>query len=320
MVLKQIGGNKSRQMIKFLIRRFVKRHEEVTDKDVREAYTVLSGVVGIICNLILFLLKLVIGLLINSIAVISDAFNNLTDLSTSLVTIVGAKLSNMPPDEEHPHGHGRFEYIASLVVAFIIFAVGLSLFKTSIKKIIKPEALTFNWYSIIILFSSISIKLWMYSYNKYIGKLINSSINKAVAHDSLNDALATSAVVIGIILGNYLPLPLDGILGLLISLLIIYSAFTIAKDSVDLILGSPPDPRLIEAINKMVLSGDGITGVHDLIIHDYGPGRKSASIHAEVAHDADIVEIHDEIDRIEKKIKRKLGVNIVIHMDPIEKE
>lgn len=307
-------------MIKFLIRRFVKRHEEVTDKDVREAYTVLSGVVGIICNLILFLLKLVIGLLINSIAVISDAFNNLTDLSTSLVTIVGAKLSNMPPDEEHPHGHGRFEYIASLVVAFIIFAVGLSLFKTSIKKIIKPEALTFNWYSIIILFSSISIKLWMYSYNKYIGKLINSSINKAVAHDSLNDALATSAVVIGIILGNYLPLPLDGILGLLISILIIYSAFNIAKDSVDLILGSPPDPRLIEAINKMVLSGDGITGVHDLIIHDYGPGRKSASIHAEVAHDADIVEIHDEIDRIEKKIKRKLGVNIVIHMDPIEKE
>lgn len=305
-------------MIKLITKRFIKNYEIIDDKNVREDYAVLSGILGVICNLVLFLVKLVIGLAINSIAVISDAFNNLTDLGTSVVTIFGAKLSNMPPDENHPYGHGRFEYVASLVVSFIIFTVGLTLLRSSFEKVISPEVVDFNLPLIIILFISVSIKLWMFSYNRYIGKLINSSINRAIAHDSINDALATSAVVIGTIIGKYVSFPIDGILGLIISILIIYSAFIIAKDSVDLILGPAPDPKTIAAINTIVLSGNGIKGTHDLIVHDYGPGRINASIHAEVSDEANIVEIHNEIDKIEKKIKDELGISIVIHMDPIE--
>ena len=305
-------------MIKLIIKKFIKNYEKIDDKKVREDYAVLSGILGIICNLFLFILKLIIGLIINSIAVISDAFNNLTDLGTSVVTIFGAKLSNLPPDDEHPYGHGRFEYIASLVVSFIIFAVGLALLRSSFYKIINPEDIEFNWTSIIILLVSIAIKLWMFLYNRYIGEIINSSINRAIAHDSFNDALATSAVVIGTIMGTFVSWPIDGFLGLIISFLIIYSAFTIAKDSVHLILGPGPDQKTIDDINAIVLSGKGIKGTHDLVVHDYGPGRISASIHAEVSDEANIVEIHDEIDKIEKEIKSKLGISIVIHMDPIE--
>ncbi|MDR7870865.1 MAG: cation diffusion facilitator family transporter [Tissierellaceae bacterium] len=305
-------------MIKLIIRKFIKNYGDIDNVIVRENYAVLSGILGIINNFILFLVKLTIGLVINSIAVISDAFNNLSDMGTSIVTIFGAKLSNMPPDKEHPYGHGRFEYIASLVVSFIIFAVGLQLLRTSFDKVRYPEQVAFNWISIIILIASISIKLWMFSYNKYIGKLIDSSINRAIAYDSLNDVLATSAVVVGTIVGNFVSLPIDGILGLVISIVIIYSAFTIAKDSVHLILGPAPDPQTIENINSIVLGGEGIKGTHDLIVHDYGPGRISASIHAEVSDDLSIVEIHNEIDRIEKEIKKKLGISIVIHMDPTE--
>lgn len=305
-------------MIKLIIKKYINNHDAIDDKDVREDYAILSGILGIICNLSLFLIKLAIGIVINSIAVISDAFNNLTDLGTSIVTIFGAKLSNMPPDENHPYGHGRFEYVASLAVSFIIFAVGLQLLKSSFNKIVNPEDIVFSWPSIIILFLSISIKFWMYLYNKYIGELINSSINRAIAHDSINDVLATFAVVVGTVLGLFIDLPIDGILGLVISILIIYSAFSIAKDSVDLILGPAPDPETIKAINSIVLDGKGIKGAHDLIVHDYGPGRINASIHAEVSEEADIVEIHNEIDKIEKKIKKELGISIVIHMDPIE--
>ena len=305
-------------MIKLIIKRFVKNYENIDNIDVREEYAVLSGVLGIINNLLLFFIKLIIGLVINSIAVISDAFNNLSDLGTSIVTIFGAKLSNMPPDKEHPYGHGRFEYVASLVVSSIIFAVGLQLLRSSFNKILNPEEVMFNWVSIIILLASISIKLWMFSYNKYIGELINSSISRAIAYDSLNDVLSTSAVVLGTVIGNFVSFPIDGILGLIISIVIIYTAFTIAKDSVHLILGPAPDPQIVEDINSIVLSGKGIKGTHDLIVHDYGPGRISASIHAEVSDDADIVEIHNEIDKIEKEILNKLGISIVIHMDPIE--
>lgn len=305
-------------MIRFIIKRFINDHQETEDVNVREDYTILSGALGIINNLLLFIVKLTIGLVINSIAIISDAFNNLSDLGTSVITIFGAKLSNRPPDREHPYGHGRFEYVASLVVSFIIFAVGIQLLRSSFNKVVNPEEVIFKWTLIIILLASISIKLWMFSYNRYIGKLIDSSINRAIAFDSLNDVLSTSAVVIGTIIGNYTSLPIDGILGVIISIIIIHTAFTIAKDSVNLILGPAPDPKTIEAINSIVLSGNGIKGTHNLIVHDYGPGRISASIHAEVSDNVNIVEIHNEIDRIEKEIKSKLGISIVIHMDPIE--
>ena len=304
-------------MIKIIIKKFIKNYENTNDKFVRESYGVLAGILGIICNLFLFALKLSIGLFINSIAVISDAFNNLTDLGSSLISIIGAKLSNRPPDREHPYGHGRFEYISSLVVSFIIFSVGFQLLKSSFDKILNPEEVLFSPISILILIFSVSIKLWMYSYNKYIGKAINSSINKATAYDSLNDALSTSAVIITTIIGNFLDFPIDGIVGVIISFLILYTGFSIAKDTVDLLLGSSPSPELVNTINSLVLQGKYIIGTHDLKVHDYGPGRIIASIHAEVPDDANIIEIHSIIDELEDKIADELGINIVIHMDPI---
>jgi len=307
-------------LIKLLIRWFIKDYQNVDNKKVREAYGVLSGVTGIICNVFLFIVKITVGLVMNSIAVISDAFNNLSDLGSSLVGILGVKLSNRPPDEEHPHGHGRYEYISSLVVSFIIFGVGLELLRNSFWKIIKPEEVTLSTISILLLVISVAVKLWMFSYNRYIGKIINSGINKATAQDSLNDAIATTAVLAGTLIGRFVSFPLDGIMGLIISALIMYTGFGIAKDSVDLLLGLCPNSELIESINSYFLVGEKIKGTHDLKVHDYGPGRISASIHAEVPEGADIVEIHSIIDEIEQRIKNELGIDIVVHMDPVEEK
>ncbi len=305
-------------MIRLIIKKFINNSENVNDKDVREAYGVLSGVLGIICNMLLFTIKLILGFVINSIAVISDAFNNLSDLGTSVIAIFGAKLSNRPPDKEHPHGHGRYEYIATLVVSFVIFAVGLKLLGSSFDKILKPQKVTFNIISMIILSISVLLKVWMFSYNKYIGKVINSSVNRAAASDSLNDVYATAGVIIGTLIGRFVAFPVDGVMGLIISGLIMYTGFNTAKDSVNLLLGALPDPQVIERINELVLSGKNIKGAHDLKVHDYGPGRITASIHAEVSDDANIVDIHSEIDNIELKVKEELGIDMVIHVDPVK--
>jgi len=305
-------------LIKLIIKKFIKDSEKVNDKKVRESYGVLSGTLGIICNVFLFVVKLVLGLFINSIAVISDAFNNLSDMGTSVITIFGAKLSSRPPDEEHPHGHGRYEYIASLVVSFIIFAVGLKLLSTSFNKILNPQKVLFNAVSVLILLISVLVKVWMFSYNRYIGKVINSSVNRAAALDSLNDVYATGGIILGMVIGSFTAFPVDGIMGLVISVLIMYTGFKAAKDSVNLLLGALPDPEIIQRINELVLSGENIKGIHDLKIHDYGPGRITASIHAEVADNVNIVDIHSEIDKIEAKVKEELGIDMVIHMDPVE--
>jgi cation diffusion facilitator family transporter len=305
-------------LIKLIIKKFVKDSEDINDKSVRESYGVLSGVLGIICNLFLFVVKLILGIFINSIAVISDAFNNLSDLGTSIITIFGAKLSSRPPDNEHPHGHGRYEYISSLVVAFVIFGVGLKLLGNSFDKVLKPQEVVFNAISVLILLVAVLVKLWMFSYNRYIGKKINSSINRAAALDSLNDVYATSGVIVGMIVGNFTTIPIDGILGIIISGLIIFSGFNAAKDSVNLLLGAVPDNEVINRINELVLSDKNVKGVHDLKIHDYGPGRVTASIHAEVSDKVDIVEIHSIIDKIETMVKEELGIDLVIHMDPVE--
>lgn len=305
-------------MIKFLIKKFIKDSEKVNDKNVRESYGVLSGILGIICNVFLFIVKLVLGLFINSIAVISDAFNNLSDMGTSVITIFGAKLSSRPPDKEHPHGHGRYEYIASLVVSFIIFAVGFRLLSTSFSKILNPQKVLLNTVSVLILLISVLVKVWMFSYNRYIGKVINSSVNRAAALDSLNDVYATTGIILGMVVGNFTAFPVDGIMGLVISVLIMYTGFKTAKDSVNLLLGALPDPEIIQRINELVLSGENIKGIHDLKIHDYGPARITASIHAEVVDNVNIVDIHSEIDRIEAKVKEELGIDMVIHMDPVE--
>lgn len=304
-------------LFKLLVRKFVKNYQNIKNKEVRTSYQVLSGIVGILCNLMLFVLKLVFGLAVNSIAVISDAFNNLGDTGSSIVAIFGAKLSNTPPDKEHPYGHGRIEYVASLILSFIIFGVGIQLIKTSIEKIINPEPVEFKLVTFAVLAFSILIKLWMYSYNSYISNTIDAVISRAAAWDSMSDVLATLAVIAGGIIGGYVSLPVDGILGVVISIFIIYTGFRIAKDSVDLIIGSSPDPYIMGKINDFVLKGKNIVGVHDLVIHDYGPGRWVASVHAEVSDDTDLIEAHSEVDEIEQDIEKELGINIVIHIDPV---
>ncbi|MDK2937161.1 MAG: hypothetical protein PWP62_2169, partial [Eubacteriaceae bacterium] len=222
-------------MIKLLIRRRIKNYEDVTDQSVREAYGVLSGTIGLMCNLLLFIIKLGVGLVINSIAVISDAFNNLTDMGSSMISILGSKFSNKPADQDHPLGHGRYEYIASLVVAFIIMSVGLQLIKTSYDKIVNPEIIAFNWLTLLLLVLSVLIKLWMYAYNFYIYKKINSSVIRATAFDSLNDCFATTMVIASMIIGHFFSVPIDGIAGIIISLLIMYTGFSVAKDTVNLL-------------------------------------------------------------------------------------
>lgn len=305
-------------MIKLIIKRFIKDSENTGDKRVRESYGVLGGVLGIICNTFLFVLKLCAGTVMNSIAVISDAFNNLSDMGSSLVTIIGTKLSGKRPDKEHPFGHGRLEYISSLIVSFIILLMGFELLKSSAVKIFRPEEVNFSLPLIIILSLSVLVKVWLYFSGSYMGSRINSSTLKAAARDSLNDVIATGAVIITTVIGQFVKFPaLDGIVGTAVALLIMKTGFDIARDTVGILLGSPADSELVSAISSAVLKGEGITGVHDLIIHDYGPGRVMASIHAEVPDDSDIVAVHEVIDAVEKNIETELGIHMVIHMDPV---
>lgn len=304
-------------MIKLLVKKFITNYQNVSDTKVREKYGVLGGILGIICNFILFILKLTVGTLMNSIGIISDAFNNLSDTASSLIVILGTKLSNMRPDEEHPFGHGRIEYISSLIVSFIIMLVGFELFKSSVSKIFSPQPVAFSLPLVIILGASVFVKLWMASYNRWLSGQISSGVLRAAAADSLIDAISTSIVIISIIVGRFVNFPLDAIMGAIFSLLVIYSGFGIAKDTVDVLLGTAPDMETVDKITEKIVGAEGIVGVHDLIVHDYGPGRKMASVHAEVPDNANIVKIHELIDRLEQEISRELGVHTVIHMDPI---
>jgi cation diffusion facilitator family transporter len=304
-------------VIRLIIKAFIKNYEAIQDRKVREAYGVLGGILGVFCNLLLFILKLMIGLLSNSIAVISDAFNNLSDLGSSLISIIGAKMSNRPPDPEHPFGHGRFEYISSLVVSFLILTVGFQLLKSSISKIVTPEKVMFNSNLIIILVFSILVKLWMFSYNRYIGKTINSSIQQATAFDSLNDVIATGAVLLTTLISHYFNVTIDGFVGLAISILILFTGVKIAKDTINLLLGSAPNPELVQDIQAKVCTGQYIIGTHDLVVHDYGPGRVLASIHAEFPDTVSTVMAHSIVDDLEEQISNQLGINMVVHIDPL---
>lgn len=304
-------------LTKLLIKLFIKDYENTSDKKVREHYCVLSGVLGMICNTFLFIVKLIIGVSMSSIAIISDAINNLSDTGSSIVSIVGAKLSNMKPDKEHPYGHGRFEYISSFIVAVLIMVVGIELFKSSIDKIQNPSTINFSIIMIVILLFSLLIKLWMFFYNKYIGKKISSNVLIATAQDSINDVISTSAVILSTTIGYYLDIQIDGYIGLIVSCFVMYSGFKIAKDTVNTLLGEAPSAETVKDIEDLVLSGKGVIGVHDLFVHDYGPGRVMASIHAEVPNDVDVVKIHEVIDSLEKMCMEKFNINLVIHMDPI---
>lgn len=303
--------------MKFLIRLFIKDYEQVQNKKVRESYSVLSGIVGILCNLLLFGTKLTIGFISGSMAILTDAFNNLTDCGSSAVSIIGAKMSNRSPDKEHPFGHGRIEYISSLIVSFIIILVGFELLKSSALKLSQPADISLSIVEICLLCATILIKAWMYVYNRFMGKKINSSVLLATARDSLNDCIATLAVIFSAVLAPHTSLPVDGIAGILVSLFIVYGGFTLAKDTIGVLLGNPASKQMVDEITDIILEADGICGMHDLIIHDYGPGRIMASVHAEVPADIDIVSIHETIDNLEQKILVQTGIHIVIHMDPI---
>lgn len=304
-------------MIKFIVKHFVKDYENTEDKTVREHYTVLGGILGAICNVILFTVKLLIGIAMNSIAIMSDAFNNLSDMGSCFVAIIGAKLANRTPDREHPYGHGRLEYISSLIVSFIIMLVGFELLKSSADKMIHPEDVTLSAVMVIILVLSLFIKFWMYLAYSYIGKTINSTVMRANAKDSINDVISTSAVIAATVIGGFLPFRIDGIVGVIVALYIMYGGFGLAKDTIDLLLGTPPSKEVIDEIADKVMSRPEICGVHDLIVHDYGPGRVFASVHAEVPDDADMVHIHEIVDSIERQVTKDMGICLVIHTDPV---
>lgn len=305
-------------MIKLLLKTFVKNSENVKDKKVRESYSVLSGVVGLICNFVLFVVKFIIGTVTGSLAVVSDAMNTLSDTGSSLISILGAKLANKKADKDHPFGHGRYEYIASLIISFIILFMGFELLTGSIDKIKDPQPIDFQVIPFIILGATMLVKVWMYSYNKYMSKKINSKILLAAAKDSIADVLSTVVVLIATIIGHFTGYAIvDGILGLLMSFLIMHSGFEIAKDVIDTLLGKAPEQELVDELSSLILSDECVVGIHDLIVHDYGPGRHFASVHAEVSDDCDIVYVHEKIDAIEVKAMNELGVMLVIHTDPV---
>ena len=301
----------------FLVKTFIKNSENTKDKEVRNKYGFLGGIVGIITNVILFAIKLSVGILVSSIAVTADAFNNLSDAASSVITIAGFKMANRPADKEHPFGHGRIEYLSALIVAFMVMLVGLQFVKSSFEKIINPEATKFEWVPFILLIISIFLKLWLSRFNKFIGEKINSSALKASSVDALGDVFTSTSVVISLLVSKFTSFHIDGYIGVIVALVIIYSGFSLVRETINPLLGEAPDPELVKDIETMMLSYDNIIGVHDLIIHNYGPGRCMASAHAEIPSDIDVITIHNIIDRAEREISEKLNIYLVIHMDPI---
>ena len=305
---------------KFLVNTFIKNNEDISNEKVRGKYIFLGGIVGILSNFLLFVIKLSVGLITSSIAIMADAFNNLSDAGSSIITIVGFKLSDKPADAEHPFGHGRIEYISALIVSFMVMLVGFQFVKSSLERIFNPVDIKFETIPFILLLISIFIKLWLSSFNKFVGNKIDSSALKAASADALGDVFTSSCVAISFLASKFTSFPIDGYLGTLVALFILYSGFSLTKETLNPLLGEAPDPELVQKIQNMVLSYDNITGVHDLIIHNYGPCRCMASIHAEVPCDISIMEIHEIIDRAEREISEKLKIYLVIHMDPIAME
>ena len=308
-------------MTALLIKLFVKNHNDIKNGVVRSRYGNLGSGVGIAANILLSLVKIVIGLVGGMLSVTADGFNNLADAGSSVVTLIGFKLANKPADRDHPFGHGRMEYISAFIISFLILLVGFELLKNSATVLINGEAMPqFEWVSIIVLIISIVIKCWLYLFNRKIGKTIDSSALIATAKDSLNDCIATGAILVAAIISKFVALPfnLDAVMAIGVALFILWSGFSSAKDTLDEILGGPPEKQLIKDINDTILSFDEFHGIHDLIVHNYGPGRQFASVHVEVPENTNIVACHERIDLCEKLILEKLGVNLVIHMDPID--
>ena len=305
-------------MTEFLVNKFIKDSANIESTEVRTRYGMLASVVGIFCNVLLFSVKLAIGLILSSLAVTADAFNNLSDAASSIISFVGVKMAGKPADAEHPFGHGRIEYIAALIVSFLVIEVGFTFFKSSISKIMHPEEITFDPVPFIILILSILVKLWMAFFNNKLGKRIDSKVMLATAADSLGDVITTSATVISIVICHFTSINVDAIAGLIVSGIVIWSGVSIAKDTLEPLIGQRVPSELYQKITDMVESYEGIVGAHDLIVHNYGPNRSMATIHAEVPNDVSIEASHEIIDRIERDAKKELNILLVIHMGPVE--
>lgn len=307
-------------MTKFLARLFIKNRTEYENPDVRHAYGVLCSTVGIALNLLLFVGKFAAGILSASIAITADAFNNLSDAGSSVITLAGFRLAKQKPDPQHPFGHGRFEYLSALFVSLLILLMGFELGKSSLEKIFNPTPVEFRWVTVIILSVSVAVKLYMALYNRAIGRKIRSEALLAVVTDSLGDAVATSVVLCAVLLAPMTDLNLDGYCGAAVAVMILIAGFRSAKQTVSPLLGQPPEPEFVQSVEKTVLSHPQISGIHDLIVNDYGPGRKIISLHAEVPADANVWDAHDMIDNVERELATKLGCIAVIHMDPVVTE
>lgn len=305
-------------MIQALTRLFIKNSEDTENPEVRTAYGNMSGIIGIILNLCLFLSKLLAGIISSSVSVIADAFNNLSDAGSSVVTFIGFKLASKPADREHPFGHGRYEYVAGLGISVVILLVGFELIINSVQKIFTPDAVTeFSVVSLTILIVSVCVKTWMYFFNKILSKKINSKALRAASVDSLTDCIATTVVILGLIVSHFWNINIDGYLGIAVAIFILLTGVTTMRDSISPLLGNPPDEDMVNEIRDTVLSEEEIVGVHDLIVHDYGVGRCIISLHAELSDKLSLVEAHDVIDRTEKLLEQKFRCMATLHLDPI---
>ena len=304
-------------MVTFLSRWLIQDYDRPEDPEVRRKYGVLCGCVGIGLNILLFLAKFFAGTISGSIAITADAFNNLSDAGSSLVTIVGFKLAGQKPDPSHPFGHGRMEYLSGLAVSVLILLMGFELLQSSVDKIRHPAAIEFSWLSVVILLLGIAGKLYMSYYNRSVGNKINSAAMKATAADSLSDSISTAAVLAATLIAHFFHVNIDGWVGVAVACFILYAGYNAARDTIDPLLGQAPDPELVTDVEKTVLSFPPIQSIHDMIVHDYGPGRLMISLHAEVPADGDLLEMHDTIDLVEQTLREKFHCDAVIHMDPI---
>ena len=305
-------------MIRLLAKLFIKNNKDYKNQTVREKYGILCGGFGIFLNVILFALKFIFGTIAASVAMVADAFNNLSDAASSIVQILGFKLASKKPDSQHPFGHGRLEYVSGLAISFFILLMGFELIKSSITKLINPEPQNYNLFSILVMGFAILIKFYMYLYNHQIAKKIDSVTMEATAKDSFSDMISTSVVIVSIIISRFTNFPVDGIAGIIVGAFILKTGYEAAKDTIGPLLGNPPSKELVDEIEKELLKYKPIIGMHDLIVHDYGPGRMMISLHAEVPGDMNIFDLHDVIDVAEVMISRKFNCSVVIHMDPID--
>lgn len=304
-------------MSELLLRLFIKNYNDTRSPEVRKSYGILGGTVGIVLNIVLCIGKFIVGALSNSIAITADAFNNLSDAGSSVVTLFGFKLSSKKPDKDHPFGHGRYEYISALIVSFIVLIMGFELITSSVDKIRNPEDVTFSIPTLTVLLISIGGKIWLALFNRKLGKKIDSPALSAVVTDSIGDTVATTASLLSIVITHFTKINIDGYIGIIVACFVLYAGYGILKDTISPLLGEPPDKEIVNQLVEYITSYDDVMGIHDLVLHNYGANSIFGTVHVEVSVDSDIVQIHDTIDCIEQEVFERLGIHLVIHLDPL---